>query len=170
MKKWAGILLIAFLSTACAHGHSNSVSPVHTIKNDPNFAFTLPAAKCDGTALTTGTGVNIWAITGSGPMPMIAITGSQTGCNGNKIDTTKATKLNTALITVTTGTILSVPSAGPWYFCDEAADPAGNRSLIGDCQALNVSIDPGVPTNLKISGREFKIIVAMKPLGGFKVS
>jgi hypothetical protein len=162
------------LFSGCAHpGGGGIPSPNPVLDNDPNFAFALPTKKCDGTALTAGTGINIWAVTGPGPMPVVAVTGNaQAACNGNKIDTSKATKLNLTLLTVTTGTVLIVPTPGVWTFCHEAADPTGNRSLIGDCLTRTVSIDPAVPTNLDISGMEIKIIVAgrIKPPTGLKIS
>jgi hypothetical protein len=163
------------LFSGCAHrsgGGSAGTSPPGVIENDPTFSFVLPTTKCDGMAGVAGVGVNIYGVQGPGPMATVAVTGNaQVACNGNKIDATKAVKLNVAPITVATGTLLGVSAPGQWTFCAEAQDPAGNRSLIGDCLTKNVSADPAKPTNMIISGMEIKIMSgAVEPRTGFKIS
>lgn len=176
MKQFIFALVLLFVFTGCAHRHGGGIksSPMPTVSPDPNFVFgPIPTTQCDGTPEAPGVGINVFGVAGPGPMATVSVIGNaQAACNGNKIDTTKATKLNSAPITVITGTILSVPVPGQWTFCEETQDASGNRSLIGDCLTKNVSGDPLKPAGMTIGGLDIRIIVAekMKPPTGLKVS
>src|SRR3989304_329917 len=160
IKVWL-VILFTVLTAGCSIGSGIQRPPLE-IGPDPTFTFTMPTGNCDGGALTVGSGVNIYAVQGPGPMATVAITGLVPAvCNGNQINVALATKLNATPLLTGSAVTLSVSAPGQWTFCAEAINPSGSRSLISDCITKTVSNNPNAPTLLNVAGVEIGIKVAM---------
>lgn len=140
--RWLLCLLLSTLS-ACA----GSQPPGPILGEDPTLSWTPVTQTCDGAPITPT--YNIYAIAGPGPMPTILEGAGTVPCGGfEKIDLTKALKLNAAPITSAGPVKVLVPTEGQWTFCVEAVkSTSGLRSGIdqgGSCVTRVVQEPPGV--------------------------